>query len=136
MKIFIDTNILLDFITERPGVEDASMILQLGEDSVAELATSVLSMANVAYVAKRGRTNAELYALLGGLSDLVEILQMDSKQFSLALKKEVSDFEDMLQYQCAVAAGCDVIVTRNKKDFKFASLPVVSPRELLSAIKQ
>ena len=30
MKIFLDTNILLDFVTERDGVEEASEILQMG----------------------------------------------------------------------------------------------------------
>jgi predicted nucleic acid-binding protein len=135
MKLFIDTNILIDFITERPGVEEASMILQLGEDGKVSLATSVLSMANLAYVARRGRTSSELYALLSGIASMLEILPMDASQFSLALQREVSDFEDMLQYQCAVATKCDVIVTRNGKDFKFASLPILSPIELLATIK-
>jgi predicted nucleic acid-binding protein len=134
MKIFIDTNILIDFITERNGVEEASMILQLGEDNKVQLATSVLSMANLAYIAKRGRTDYELYELLKGLSKMLLILPMDSNQFSAALSKQVHDFEDMVQYQCAIAIGCDSIVTRNKKDFHFSEIPILSPIELLSTI--
>lgn len=39
-KVFIDTNVLLDFVTERDGYEDACDILQLGEDSKAVLYAS------------------------------------------------------------------------------------------------
>ena len=52
-KVFLDTNILLDFVTEREGVEDASAILQLGEEGKVWLTTSFLTMANVAYVARK-----------------------------------------------------------------------------------
>ncbi|MBQ8606951.1 MAG: hypothetical protein IJ417_02000 [Bacteroidaceae bacterium] len=44
-KVFLDTNILLDFITEREGVEEASSILQLGEEGQIGLTTSFLTMA-------------------------------------------------------------------------------------------
>jgi hypothetical protein len=41
------------------------------------------------------------------------------------------DFEDALQYHCALAANCDIIVTRNVKDFKKAEIPVITPDEYL-----
>ena len=45
---------------------------------------------------------------------------------------EVKDFEDMLQYQCAKAAGCDVIITNNKRDFyAFSDLPFLTSMEFL-----
>ena len=40
------------------------------------------------------------------------------------------DFEDALQYFCAMSNQCDVIVTRNKKDFQFSSIDVLTPEEL------
>lgn len=44
-KVFIDTNVLLDFVTGRDGYEDACDILQLGEDSKVSLCASYLTMA-------------------------------------------------------------------------------------------
>lgn len=42
------------------------------------------------------------------------------------------DFEDMLQYEAAVAAKCDVIVTRDKKrHFPSSGLPILSPEAFL-----
>ena len=44
----------------------------------------------------------------------------------------VRDFEDLMQYQSAVDAGCDVIITNNGEDFlEFSQLPVVSSRDFL-----
>lgn len=132
-KVFLDTNILLDFITEREGVEEASSILQLGEEGHVCLKTSFLTMANVAYVARKGRLQTELYELMRGLSEMIEVLKMDEKQFQEALSIISTDFEDVLQFVCAKTFECDVIVTRNKKDFKFSSITVLSPEEFLSS---
>lgn len=132
-KVFLDTNILLDFITEREGVEEASSILQLGEEGQVSLTTSFLTMANVAYVARKGRNQAELYELMRGLSEMVEVLRMDEKQFQEALSIISTDFEDVLQFVCAKTFECDVIVTRNKKDFKFSTIRILSPEEFLSS---
>ena len=45
------------------------------------------------------------------------------------------DLEDMMQYQCAKAAGCDVIVTNNKRDFhEFCELPFLTSEEFLLQI--
>lgn len=131
MKIFLDTNILLDFVSEREGIEEACDILQLGEDGKVNLSTSYLTMANTAYVARKGRTREELYEVLAGLADMIQVLTMDEMQLKKAIAQPVSDFEDMLQYVCAVTHNCDVIITRNKKDFTFSQIPVYSPKEFL-----
>ena len=130
-KIFLDTNVLLDFVLGRDGMKDTLAILQLQEDNKVHLSTSVLSMANVAYVAKRGRTKEELYELMQGLSEMIHTLQMDEVQLQEALSVITSDFEDMLQMVCAKTHDCDAIVTRNKKDFTLSVTPVYTPEEFL-----
>ena len=43
------------------------------------------------------------------LMDAVEVASVTTEQFANAMQfGPVRDFEDLLQYQCAVAAGCDV----------------------------
>ena len=57
---------------------------------------------------------------------------MGASQIYAALAKEVKDYEDMLQCQCALAAGCDVIVTNNTKDYQeFCTLPFMTSRDFL-----
>ena len=63
------------------------------------------------------------------------MLPCDASQLDAGLGFEVKDFEDMMQYQCAKAAGCDVIVTNNKKDFQqFCELPFLTSEEFLLQI--
>ena len=62
---------------------------------------------------------------------------MDGSQLRTALRHEVKDFEDMLQYQSAVAGQCDCIVTINANDFaEFSSIPIYSPDELLDILDE
>lgn len=67
-RIFLDTNIIIDFILERDGAENAANILQLGEDGKIELAVSFLTMANTAYIARKGHTQEQLYSIMSDLS--------------------------------------------------------------------
>lgn len=116
-KVFVDTNILLDVLFEREGYQASMEILQLGEDGRVKLCTSVLSMANVAYLIRKGFSAGELVATLAQLEVMLEILPMDKEQFHDALLLAGPDFEDILQAVCAQKAQCAVLITHNPKDF-------------------
>ena len=67
---------------------------------------------------------------------IVTVLPCDGAQLDDALTNPVKDYEDMLQYQCALAAGCDVVVTNNKRDFQeFCQLPFLTSEEFLLQIE-
>jgi len=44
----------------------------------------------------------------------------------------IQNFEDGLQYQCALEESVDCIITRNKKDFFGSKIPVYTPDEFLA----
>ena len=63
---------------------------------------------------------------------LVNTLPMDRNQLRAAINNPCKDFEDMLQYQCALAGGCDVIITNNIKDFEeYSQLPLYTAAEYI-----
>lgn len=130
-RVFLDTNVILDFTQNRGGADAAEMILHLGEKEEIEVCTSFLSMANVAYIARKGRTKEQLYKVMKEISTFIHTLPMDEEQLQAAIAHPASDFEDMLQYQCALYGGCDVIVTRNTRHFSFSMLPLCTPQEFL-----
>ena len=136
MKVFLDTNVLLDFITGREGARDAADILRLGKTQNAniELYASVLTMANAAYIAHKGRTKEKLRDDLSLLTRMIGVLPMDGEQWLAALCSNARDLEDALQHECAKAACCSCIVTRNKRDFGFSSFLVYSPKEFLDSM--
>ena len=69
----------------------------------------------------------------------MDVLPMDAAMMEKAILAGGRDFEDTLQAIVAASARCDVIVTRNVKDFEGIktqdlTLPtVVNPSGLLSA---
>ena len=130
-RVFLDTNILLDYGLDREQADNAEKILALGRLGVIELYASYLSYANMGYIL-RHHPIAEIYTLIRMMRQPVEVLPCDAAQLDAGLGFEVKDFEDMMQYQCAKAAGCDVIVTNNKRDFhEFCELPFLTSEEFL-----
>ena len=127
MRLLIDTNVLIDLLCEREGYEQAGHILALSDNPQCALYTSVLSIANLAYILRKA-----LYQSLNKLSNRLNISPMTQESFERALSLEASDFEDALQYYSALQADCEVIITRNKKDFKFSEIAVCSPDEFLA----
>ena len=49
-RVFIDTNILIDFVENRPGADAAEKVLENGANKVISLFASPLTFANMAYI--------------------------------------------------------------------------------------
>ena len=62
-RIFLDTNILIDYIDNRAGADNAEQIFACGFSGEALLFASALSFANIAYIIKR-LTQEEKYDAL------------------------------------------------------------------------
>ncbi|MBO4340184.1 MAG: PIN domain-containing protein [Bacteroidales bacterium] len=142
MKVFLDTNIILDLLLEREGYEDSAELFGLQDEGKLKLYVSILTMVNVAYVYKKTVGAHMANVNIKYLSALVNVLPMDSSQMQKALLMSGPDFEDLLQATCAAEAGCDCIVTRNIKDYRIRkgltsglSLPtVLTPSALKSTL--
>lgn len=129
-KIFIDTNILIDLILEREGYVAAAKVLALTKKPGWILIVSVLTMANIAYILRKTLRGEKLYAELSKISSLLCVESLTKEDFERAVSLKAKDFEDALQYCCAKSVQCEVIVTRNKKDFLFEDIQVLTPEEL------
>ena len=60
---------------------------------------------------------------------------MDDEVIEKAINSDFKDFEDAMQYFSAIASNCDLIVTRNEKDFKNAMIPVMNGGSYLQTVK-
>ena len=132
-RVFLDTNILIDLAMERQCRSEAEMIWELADNSAIDIFATTLSYANAAYVMRRlplDERYARLYALTKGIS----IVPLSKEHITAAIAHPTKDFEDILQYQCARAADCEVIVTNNAKDFtEFCTLPIMTSSEFLTS---
>lgn len=131
-RVFLDTNILLDFALGRELADGAETILALGLADAIEVCASYLSYANMGFILRQ-HPKEEIYALIGLMREDVTVLPMDGVQLDAGLALRADDIEDALQYQCAKAANCDVIITNNKKDYAdFCELPFMTAAEFLA----
>lgn len=89
-------------------------------------------MANVAYILRKKLIGEDLYTEMIKLSKLLNVVSITKDDFAAALELKARDFEDALQYYCARTNNCEIIVTRNKKDFTFSSVAVLTPEEFLA----
>ena len=134
-RIFLDTNILIDYIDNRAGADDAEQIFACGFSGEVLLFASSLTFANMAYIIK-GRSQEEKYDALKQMAGVVEILPLGKEEVMSAIDQPVKDFEDMLQYQCAKAAGCDYIITNDHRHYDFSDIPFFSSSAFVEQIDE
>ena len=132
MKVFLDTNILLDVLLDRkPFCESSSCIWRLAEGGRLEAFISAISFNNVFYIVRK-------YAGKEAAQRTVEVMNVNFSVFPLtqdiigrAIAAKLPDFEDSIQFFSAVSCGAKYIVTRNARDFPQDSIPVLSPAAFL-----
>ena len=130
MKVFLDTNILIDFIARRDGFyEYAANIINLGIRGEVKLYATPMSFATCIFIARKMLGYDGVVKAMQILSNYIEITTMDSAQCHHALFSKMPDFEDMLQFESAYATGCELIITRNKKHFPQDAIQLLEPSE-------
>lgn len=130
--LFLDTNIVIDLLAGRePFVKDTQALFTLADKGEVKLQISALSFANASYAIAKHYPVGDAKIYLQRFKVLVTILALDDKAIELALASDFKDIEDGFQYFIALANGADVLITRNKKDFSKASIPVLTAAEYL-----
>ena len=132
MRVFLDTNVILDLIQRRVGYDDAALIMQKSENGEYSLYTSSLSMVNIAYILRKYYRGESLYHLLEELGDIIGVITVSSEAYYKALQSRALDFEDAIQLFSAIGSDMDCIVTRNAQDFIFDKLPIYTPFDFLN----
>lgn len=132
-KIFVDSDILLDFLLDRiPFSESATQLIDLAYNKKVELYTSPLIIANVVYVSRKNLGIQIVKQVIEKLLQIIEILPITESEIKQALASDFNDFEDAIQNFCASQKNdIQYLITRNKKDFKHSQLQVISPSEYL-----
>ena len=130
-NLFLDTNVVIDFLADRkPFSLDAAKLFDLSVSKEASIYISAVSYNNIYYILRQSLSESATMKLLNALAGMSEILDVTKAVIEQALKSEFKDFEDAIQYYCALSLPkMECIVTRNTKDFKKSSLAVMTPGE-------
>lgn len=114
-KVFLDTNIILDVMTQRkPFNVPANTIMKMGIEGKILLCAIPLTFANCTYILRSSYKLANSINIIKAYKQYIYALTMDDEQCCNALNSDMPDFEDMLQYQAAIAAECDYLLPATK----------------------
>lgn len=133
MKIFIDANILVTVLNkEYPVFPYAAKLLSLADKPNFKLYTSPICLAIAFYFAEKKSGRAGALKKIQVLCSKIGIAAVDAEVVSQTLaNKNITDFEDGLEYYAAKQSGCACIVTEDVTDFSFSKVEVLKAEEFL-----
>jgi len=130
VKIFLDTNILLDLLLDRKNSYEASIILNSIDIGLFEGYISDITLVNIDYIARKQKKENEIKEFLFLLLETMEICTPDTSLIYEALKLENKDFEDNIQYLLAKKCKCDCLIT-NDKTLKFDDIEILESKSFI-----
>ena len=133
MRILLDTNVLIDYLTERePFYQDARQILLACKNKQYDGVVAAHSIVDMFFILRKHFTHTERRKMLLAFFEILHVEAIDEEKLKIALKnEEFTDFEDCLQVECAKATQVDYIITRNVKDFELSETEVLSPKDFV-----
>jgi predicted nucleic acid-binding protein len=136
-RILIDTNIILDIALQREpffGIAE-QIFCKIDEGTIKGFVTAS-SVTDIYYVSKKSCGREKTIAFIRELIDILEVLSVTRETIIDALDTDFKDFEDAVQYCVADMNSIEIIVTRNKSDFRLSTIEVCTPDEFIEKITE
>lgn len=137
MKLFLDTNVLIDFMSERlPYYIEAATLFTFAIEQKCTIVVSSLSMVTSNYICcERGKMPlSDWKRKANAMKKFIEVSSVDSNDIFSSCDSDWFDYEGNVQFQVAKKSACDVIVTRNTNDFSDSDISVLTPDEVIGII--
>ena len=134
-RIFLDTNVILDLLGERvPFYDSIAKVATLADQKKLILIVSPLSFTTIDYILNKYESSESVLNKLRKFKIICEICEINNVTIEKALNSDFKDFEDAVQYFSALQSNCSIIITRNARDFKNSTIPIMTAEEYLSSI--
>lgn len=149
-RILLDTNALIDLCVARmPATHEAMLaVIDTCFEGDDELLVSPISLADASYIIECGRQfkealpeRSQRQRLAAYVRDTAfsycTICAID-EQVALAAHRNASedDFDDALIAECASAYDADVIISSDRRAFRTAKVPSLTPDEYLARMSK
>lgn len=142
MKVFIDTNIIIELLENRAQADMIDQIFSFCEHNQWDRYISVGSFYTITYLTERMLRHQHIHqpelavqqrAILNDILSAFVIAPTTGVTLQKGVDdKAFIDLEDSYQYQTAIANDCNILLTINTKDFPDDSqLKIMSPLEFL-----
>ncbi len=135
-SLFVDTDVILDlFIRREPHHKTALRFFSFLKKHAIQGFTSPVSVANTYYILAKTRNIRYAIEKIRRLTQLIRIARVDQQVIDAAIRTPYKDFEDSIQYHCAVSNGLGSLITRNASDYPKGRLKVLLPGEYMTVSK-
>ena len=133
-KVFVDTDIILDLLSQRePFYKFSANLFSAADKNEIKIYVSALSFTNLIYMLSKQFSADQARKKLLKFKTLVTVLAVTDKTIELALASDFKDFEVGVQYFSAIEGGVKILLTRNLKDYKSAEIPVMTSEMFLQS---
>jgi predicted nucleic acid-binding protein len=135
-KVFLDTDIILDFLGDRKPFSHAALSIFLAAyNKQIALYTSANSITTAYYILCKLTSEKHARELITGLLEHISIIPVRHSTLKSAFTSPFKDVEDAVQYHAAsTVSGMHCIITRNIKDYKKSTLDVITSDEFIKII--
>jgi len=133
MVILIDTNILLNYLTNRPDLQLKYSIEIVRMCASGECTGYIAfhTLSTLWYVLRKWG-DKERRQSLKAVCEIFSVASATKNEIMKAIDNEsFADFEDCLQDKCAKEVKADYIITCNVEDFRESEVPAITPEQLL-----
>lgn len=136
MKVLIDTNVLIDYMTRRESFfDEAKKIIGLCADNKIKGYIAAHSITDSFYIMRKYPLDISR-TLLNKMYRVMSVVGIDYERLIAAINNlRFDDIEDCLQSVCAQSCGAECIITRNSDDFKGSEITAISPSDFLLSYK-
>ena len=130
-RLFLDTNIVVDLLERRePFCHDAVRLFTMAYNKQVQLIVSPITYSTASFLLRKHGSEG-VRNLLSNFRQLSRVATTNERTVDDSLASQFKDFEDAMQYFSGLRQNIDYIITRNKKDFKAAQVPVFEPQEFI-----
>lgn len=136
MAVLIDTNVLLNYITNRNDkyLNESIKIVEFCALGKLNGYIAFHTLSTLWYVLRKKPDKKRRY-YLRDICKIFSVASASQTEIVDAIEKEsFSDFEDCLQDKCAKEVGADYIITVNEKDFTNSEIEAINPCEFLMRV--
>lgn len=136
MKVFFDSNVIIDALTNREGsVEASKRLVYAAAVGQIEGVMASKQMTDIYYVLRKYVADDRIRRdLIETLLQSFEILSIDKDLLVRSLASEVPDYEDAVIAESARRVGASFIVTSDEKGFAGCGVSVKTPAEAASSL--
>lgn len=137
MKVLYDANVLLDVFQNREPFYEASVLaLNASMNHLVVGYFPAHAVPIISYVLRRHADKETVAQAVYWLLHAFEIAPCDAPILHESATSSFNDFEDAIVAYSALRCSCDVIVTRNTRDFVTSPIPALNPMDFLDTLNR